>query len=180
MKTPIHLGAVVAALALLAGCNSNSGSGEAGDGQAPAASGGPSPQAEPSPAETGQEAPVSGGQGAASPAAVGPAEQTKAPPAQAAVEPPAAFMQCRACHSTEPGAKGYGPSLAGVVGRPAASLPGYGYSAALRASGIVWSRDKLDEWLSGPTRMVPGTRMVLPVGNADQRKAIIDYLETLK
>lgn len=95
-------------------------------------------------------------------------------------EPPAAFMQCRSCHSVEPGKNGVGPSLAGIAGKPAASGQGFRYSDALRNSGITWSRDKLDEWLVGPMKMVPGTRMVQMVRDDTQRKAIIDYLETLK
>jgi cytochrome c len=93
---------------------------------------------------------------------------------------PAEFAVCRACHSVEPGKNGAGPSLHGIVGEKAGAVPGYVFSAPLKSSGIVWNRATLDEWLTNPMRMVPGTKMVLPVSDAARRKAIIDYLVTLK
>lgn len=93
---------------------------------------------------------------------------------------PPAFAPCLTCHTVEAGRNGSGPSLVGVMGRKAASIPGFPYSPALAASGIVWNPQTLDHWLAGPIRMVPGTRMVMPVPDAAQRKAVIDYLATLK
>lgn len=95
-------------------------------------------------------------------------------------KPPMAFMQCRSCHAVEPGKNGIGPTLHGIVGKKAGSASDFKYSSALEASGIVWNRETLDEWLAGPMQMVPGTRMVVPVRDAQQRQEIIDYLETLK
>lgn len=99
----------------------------------------------------------------------------------ATVDPaPPAFMVCRSCHSTQAGQNGIGPTLAGVVGAKAGATPGYAFSPALRASGITWDRASLDTWLQGPMKMVPGTKMVLPVSDPQKRRAIIDYLETLE
>lgn len=95
--------------------------------------------------------------------------------------PPAAFAQCAACHSVEPGRTVFGPSLAGVAGRRAGSVPGYAYSPALAKSGLTWNAKTLDRWLAGPQRLVPGTKM--PFGgmtNAAQRKQVVDYLMTLR
>lgn len=104
-----------------------------------------------------------------------PAEATG--PAAAA---PAAFAVCRSCHSVEPGKNGVGPTLFGIVGSTAGEVPGYAFSPALKTSGIVWDREKLDTWLQGPMKMVPGTKMVIAVPDAAKRKELIDYLETLK
>ncbi|EJL26984.1 cytochrome c family protein [Novosphingobium sp. AP12] len=93
---------------------------------------------------------------------------------------PPAFMVCRSCHSTQAGQNGIGPTLAGIVGSKAGEVPGYNFSPALKNSGIVWDRASLDTWLKGPMKMVPGTKMVIPVSDPAKRKAIIDYLETLK
>ncbi len=102
--------------------------------------------------------------------------------ASAAITDPApmAFAACRSCHSTQPGQNGIGPTLHGVVGSKAGAVEGYAFSPALKDSGITWDRQSLDTWLQGPMKMVPGTKMVLPVRDADKRKAIIDYLETLQ
>jgi len=59
-------------------------------------------------------------------------------------------------------------------------VPGYAYSPALKAAGIVWSREELDKWLQGPRKRVAGTRMVTAVADPTDRRAIIDYLETLR
>jgi cytochrome c len=89
-------------------------------------------------------------------------------------------QQCGACHSARAGETRVGPSLAGVVGRKAGSLPGYSYSAALKKSGMTWDAASLDTWLSGSTKAVPGTKMSFAQADAAKRKAIIDYLSTLK
>lgn len=103
-----------------------------------------------------------------------PATINAAPPAA-----PAAFNQCKACHSIEAGKGGVGPSLAGVVGREAGAQEGYNYSPAMRRSGKVWTEEELNAYLANPMGAVPGTKMALPVRNAAQRRAIIEYLKTL-
>ncbi len=103
--------------------------------------------------------------------AAAPALANTPPPA------PAAFAQCAACHTVQPGRNGFGPSLAGVAGRRAASLPGYAYSEALKKSGLTWNAATLERWLKGPQKLVPGTRM--PFGgipDAAKRKQVVDYL----
>lgn len=100
--------------------------------------------------------------------------------APAAAGPPAAFMQCRSCHAVEPGKNGIGPTMHAIVGSKAGEVPGYAFSTPLKQSGIVWDRATLDQWLAGPSKMVPGTKMVTVVPDPVRRKEIIDYLETLK
>lgn len=117
-----------------------------------------------------------------------PAEKAEAPASKPAVAggttpagaPPAAFFQCRSCHSVEAGKNGIGPSLAGIVGKKAGEVPGFAFSEPLKKSGITWDRATLDQWLAGPTKLVPGTRMVTSVPDPVRRTEIIDYLETLK
>lgn len=92
-----------------------------------------------------------------------------------------AFAACAACHGTTAGAKKLGPTLFGVVGRKAGTVPGFKASPALAKSGKTWSRAELDAYIANPRKALPGTRM--PYGgmaNAQQRKALIDYLATLK
>lgn len=101
-------------------------------------------------------------------------------PAQGQSRPPA-FAQCASCHSVEPGKTVFGPSLHGVGGRKAGSLPGYDYSPALKKTKITWNAATLDRWLTSPQKTVPGTKM--PFGGIQDpaaRRALITYLLALK
>lgn len=94
--------------------------------------------------------------------------------------PPAAAA-CTACHSFEAGKNGFGPSLFAVGGRKAASLPDYAYSDALKASGLTWDEATLDRWLSGPQKLVPGTRMPYAgVPDPKRRAEVVAFLLSLK
>lgn len=117
---------------------------------------------------------------AAAPSEAAAASNTAAPGAAVAAAPPAEFAICRTCHSPEKDKNGVGPSLFAIVGSKAGEVPNYAFSPALKASGIVWTPEKIDTWLQGPMKMVPGTKMVISVPDAAKRKAIIDYLQTLK
>jgi cytochrome c len=86
--------------------------------------------------------------------------------------------RCSGCHVLE--GFGQGPSLVGVVGRRAGSLPGYAYSAALKSSGIVWTPALLDRFLTGPKKLVPGTAMDVIVPDPAERGDLVAYLATLK
>jgi len=86
--------------------------------------------------------------------------------------------RCAVCHSTGE-ASAQGPGLGRVVGRKAASAPGFGYSPALRASGLHWDDAVLDRFLAAPSQLVPATTMPAAVPNADDRHALIAFLRTL-
>jgi len=88
---------------------------------------------------------------------------------------------CAACHAAEAGRNKAGPSLAGVVGRKAGAVEGFKYSDAMVNSGLTWSNDTLDKYLADPKTFMPGTRMVYPgLRKEADRKAVIDYLDTVK
>src|SRR5690606_34844771 len=109
-----------------------------------------------------------------------PAPSASASATSAAAVEPAAFAQCKACHSAEPGKNGLGPSLAGIYGEKAGAVPGFDFSDAMKNSGIVWNEDALDRFLIDPKGTVPGNKM--PFGglkDAAKRKAIIDYIKAL-
>jgi cytochrome c2 len=82
--------------------------------------------------------------------------------------------RCSLCHLPEGG--GEGPTLKGVVGRKAGSLPGFTYTPALAGSGLTWTKAELDRFLTDPDRLVPGTAMGVHVEDAKTRAALIDYL----
>jgi cytochrome c len=95
---------------------------------------------------------------------------------------PAAFAQCAVCHATTANApKKLGPTLAGVAGKPAATRPGFAYSAALKGSKIVWTDAKLHAFLTKPAQVVPGSKMAFGgISNAATRAQIIAYMKTLR
>ena len=109
------------------------------------------------------------------------ASATAAGATTAAVARPVAFAQCMSCHAVQPGKHGVGPSLAGVYGTKAGEIPGYAFSAPLKASGLTWDDATLDKWLAGPAKLVPGTKMVY-AGQPDaaKRKELIEYIKSLK
>ena len=92
-------------------------------------------------------------------------------------------QRCALCHATGQEGAGVfklGPLLAGIAGRPAASLPNYGYSKALAASHLTWNSATLDKFLSGPSALVPGTTMAVIVANPADRGDLIAFLATLR
>jgi len=88
------------------------------------------------------------------------------------------FVTCKTCHAIEAGVNKIGPSLHGVVGRKAGSIAGYSYSAANKNSGITWTPEKLFQYLEGPQRIVPGTKMGFAGFPDPQKRAdVIAYLK---
>jgi cytochrome c2 len=88
------------------------------------------------------------------------------------------FEECAACHTTERGSNGVGPSLNGVFGRKAGELGDFRFSPALKRSGIVWTVQTLDAFIADPQKSVPANRMPysgLPDANA--RADLIAYLQ---
>ncbi|HLN25972.1 MAG TPA: cytochrome c family protein [Patescibacteria group bacterium] len=91
------------------------------------------------------------------------------------------FNQCKACHSPVAGKNLVGPSLFGVVGRKAGSIDGFKYSDAVKNSGVTWTAENLDKWLSGPKDFIAGNKMTYPgVKDPVGRENVIAYLATLK
>lgn len=72
------------------------------------------------------------------------------------------FAKCKACHEVEKGVNKVGPTLKGVVGRKAASVPDFKYSEAMiakGAEGVVWDEATLTAYLPDPKAFVPKTKM---------------------
>lgn len=86
--------------------------------------------------------------------------------------------RCAACHA--PDFNGVGPAHRGVFGRQAGTASGFGYSPALRASGVRWTAQTLDRWLTDPEAMVPGQRMGIHVDDPRDRADLIAFLQTLR
>jgi len=89
-------------------------------------------------------------------------------------------QRCAVCHTVTPKSGPMAPTLAGVVGRKAGSAAFPSYSPALKGASVVWTKANLDNFLTNPTGLVPGTRMVTRVPDAAERAALIGYLATVK
>lgn len=89
--------------------------------------------------------------------------------------------RCIACHAVQAGQNKVGPSLHGVVGRPAAQVQGFNYSPAMRQSGKTWDEATLHAYLTDPKELVPGNRMIMPgIRDQTERDNIIAYLAAQK
>jgi cytochrome c len=86
--------------------------------------------------------------------------------------------QCAGCHVGP--SSPLAPSLAGVAGSKIASKSDFEYSAGLKGKNDVWSDANLDAFLKGPQDFAPGTAMYIAPQSDENRKALIDYLKTLK
>lgn len=104
-----------------------------------------------------------------------------ATPAQAAGDAAAGklvFDKCRACHSLTAGETLIGPSLHGLFGRRAGSVPDFSYSQAMIQSGLIWDEATLARYLPDPQALVHHTKMSF-IGLSDPQEVadIIAYLK---
>jgi cytochrome c len=81
---------------------------------------------------------------------------------------------CGGCHSLD--ANRIGPAHRGVVGRAAGTAPAYNYSPALKASGITWTAETLDKWLTDPRGFVKGVKMGFRLNDPQLRADVIAFL----
>lgn len=90
------------------------------------------------------------------------------------------FLKCRACHQVGEKAKNVvGPELNGLFGRTAGTAPGYSYSEANKASGIVWNEANFREYIADPRATIPGTKMVFAGLKKEQEvDDLVAYLKT--
>jgi cytochrome c len=87
---------------------------------------------------------------------------------------------CGACHGRDGVAKGYAPSLKGVIGRQAGTLPGFPFSPQLKNSGIVWTDANIVKWIANAPAMVPGTPMPhVSISDPVERRYVYEYLKSL-
>jgi cytochrome c len=88
------------------------------------------------------------------------------------------FQDCAACHRLEAGTNNVGPSLHGIFLRKAGELADFRYSPAIKRSGIAWTPETLDKFITDPQAMVPANRMPYAgMASASDRADLIAYLQ---
>lgn len=91
------------------------------------------------------------------------------------------FMRkCSICHALEAGpSRKAGPTLNGVFGRRAGTVPGYLYSQTLNGSDIIWTAETIDALFDqGPDHYIPGSKMPMQViVGASDRADLIEFLQ---
>ena len=94
-----------------------------------------------------------------------------------------AFAPCRACHGleTDVGVMA-GPSLTGLIGRTVGGDPEFSYSPVLQtanSAGLVWTLQRLEEFLADPEGMFPSMWMSYPgIRDKAERAALARFIVT--
>ena len=87
--------------------------------------------------------------------------------------------KCSVCHTLKPdGRNRAGPTLYGIFGRRAGSIPGYPYSPALKTARIIWDEETIGKLFAlGPEHYTPGSKMPLQkISDPAERAALIAFL----
>lgn len=89
--------------------------------------------------------------------------------------------ECGDCHSAKEGKAKKGPPLHGINGRKAGTVADFTYSDAMLQSGINWTPEKIDAYITLPRKVVPGGKMKYDgLGDAAARANVIAYVLSLK
>ena len=96
-----------------------------------------------------------------------------------------AYAKCGICHQVGPTAQNaIAPELNKIVGRKAATAPGFTYSPGMKKlgdEGFTWTAENLDKWIADPKAMLPDSPMsqlFQGIPDAQERANIIAYLQT--
>ncbi|MEP0233356.1 c-type cytochrome [Roseibium sp.] len=88
--------------------------------------------------------------------------------------------KCSVCHTLTPdGGNRAGPTLYGVFGRGAGTLPGYAYSPALLSADFIWDENTISDLFDyGPDVITPGSKMPIQrLKSVEDRDALVAFLK---
>lgn len=88
------------------------------------------------------------------------------------------FNKCKACHEIASDKNKVGPTLQGVIGRQAGAVPGFNYSEATAASGVVWDAATISEYVEKPKEFIAGNKMAFAgLKKEDEIEDLVAYIE---
>jgi cytochrome c len=89
------------------------------------------------------------------------------------------FEVCTGCHSDSP--RAVGPTLHGVYGRQAGTVPDYKYSPAMKRSKLVWDDANLHDYIANPQGKVKANNMSFRgVRDSNDIDDLVAYLKDYK
>ena len=84
------------------------------------------------------------------------------------------YTQCTGCHA--PDYNRTGPKHCGILGRAAGGVKNFEYTDAMVKSGIIWTAETLDKFLTSPFDMIPGTSMgFVGIPSERERQQLITF-----
>ena len=98
------------------------------------------------------------------------------------------FKKCVVCHTLKKGKNKVGPSLFGVIGRPAGIVAKYKYSSSIKAAaekGLVWTPENLIAYVENPKKFLKAylgekrvkNKMKFKLKSLPKRQDVVAYLE---
>lgn len=87
--------------------------------------------------------------------------------------------KCSICHNLAPnGQRRAGPTLHGIFGRKAGTLPDYLYSYTLQNSDIIWDEETINALFDeGPDHYIPGSKMPMQrITGSQDRNDLVTFL----
>ena len=94
--------------------------------------------------------------------------------------------KCGTCHDMEPGKHKMGPSLAGIMGKQAGTVEGFGKYGAMAGATFTWDEDMMDAWITDQKKFIKDnadklggtkTSMAAKIKKEEDREAIIEFLK---
>ena len=87
------------------------------------------------------------------------------------------FGKCKTCHEIATDKNKVGPTLHGVIGRKAGTVPGFKYSEAMAGANVTWDATTIAEYVAKPKEFIPGNKMAFAgLKKEDEIQDLVAYI----